>query len=114
MLAKCANPECVTEFRRIENGTLFRLENEQRCPSQHTFREYFWMCRGCSSGLTLRLNAAGRIRVAETTEPLAQQKEDSVDFVLLDRQYGMLLSQITLFQHHGQRHEKAEGGHQSL
>ena len=113
MLAKCANPECVRQFRRIENGTLFRLETESRCSSEHTFREYFWMCRGCSSGLTLRLNAAGGVRVAQTTEPLAQQK-DAVDFVLLDRQHGMLLSQITLFQHHGARHPTAEGGHQRL
>ena len=108
MLAKCANPACLTRFRYLESGTLFRLENE-RSSSDQTFREYFWLCRGCSHGLTLRLNAAGRLRVAEGNT-LPERGDDVLDFTVLDRQHGMLLSRVTLFRRRGRRQQKTEGG----
>ena len=109
MLAKCANPACLTRFRYLESGTLFRLENE-RSSSDQIFREYFWLCSGCSPGLTLRLNAEGRLRVAEGGRS-PDRGNDDLDFVVLDRQYGMLLSRVTLFRRSGRRHQKTEGGH---
>jgi hypothetical protein len=109
MLAKCANPACLTRFRYLESGTLFRLENEPQISSDQTFREYFWLCNGCSSGLTLRLNSAGRLRVAEGTT-LPERGDDIFDFVPLDRRFGMLLSRVTLFRRRGRRQEKTEGG----
>lgn len=109
MLAKCANPACLTRFRYLESGTLFRLENEARNSSDQTFQEYFWLCGGCSLGLTLRLNSAGRLRVAEGN-PLPDRGDDRLDFVVLDRQSGMLLSRVTLLRRRGRRHEYTEGG----
>ncbi|HTS07146.1 MAG TPA: hypothetical protein VMP68_16315 [Candidatus Eisenbacteria bacterium] len=109
MLAKCANPACSTRFRYLESGTLFRLENEARSSSDQAFREYFWLCGGCSSGLTLRLNAAGRLRVVEGG-PLPQRRDNDLDFVVLDRQHGMQLSRVTLLRRTGRRHENTEGG----
>ena len=109
MLAKCANHACLTRFRYLENGTLFRLESDPQKSSDHKFPEYFWLCRGCSPSLTLRLNGAGRIRVAKSSD-LQQPGDDGIDFVLLDRQNGTLLSRITLFQHRGRRQQKTEGG----
>jgi len=109
MLAKCANPACVARFRYLESGTLFRLENDPRTSDQ-IIREYFWLCSGCSSGLTLRLNEAGRVRIAEGSA-LPQRRDHDVDFVVLDRQCGMLLSRVTLFRRHCRRHERTEGGH---
>jgi len=107
MLAKCANPPCLMRFRYLESGTLFRLENEQSSSDQ-TFREHFWLCSDCSPGLTLRLNPAGRLRVAEgSTSP--ERGNDALDFVVLDRRHGMLLSRVTLFRRRGRRHEKTEG-----
>ena len=108
MLAKCANPACLTRFRYLENGTLFRLENEARSSSDRPFQEYFWLCGGCSPGLTLRLNAAGRLRVAKGNT-LPDRGDDRLDFVVLDRQFGMLLSRVTLFRRRGRRFEKTEG-----
>ena len=109
MLAKCANPACLMRFRYLESGTLFRLENEPGTSSDKTFQEYFWLCGECSLGMTLRLNGAGRLRVAEGN-PSRHRGDDRLDFVVLDRQYGMLLSRVTLLRRRGRRHENTEGG----
>ena len=109
MLGKCADPACLTQFRYLESGTLFRLENDPQTSADQTFREYFWLCGGCSPGLTLRLNAAGRLRVAEGST-LPKRGDNDLDFVVLDRRYGMQLSRVTLLRRSGRRHEKTEGG----
>lgn len=109
MLAKCANPACFTRFRYLESGTLFRLESDPRLSSGGVFREYFWLCRGCSSKLKLRLDETGTVCVSDTDDG-AQRGNEVGDLVLLDRQNGMLLSRISLFQHRGRRHEKPERG----
>src|SRR5215470_17682148 len=98
MLAKCANPACLTRFRYLESGTLFRLENDPRSSDQ-TFREYFWLCSGCSPELTLRLNATGRLRLAEGSTP--ERGDNDLDFVVLDRHCGILLSRVTLLRRRG-------------
>ncbi|HTR66007.1 MAG TPA: hypothetical protein VMH85_09545 [Terriglobales bacterium] len=65
MLHKCANPNCASPFRRLDEGKLFQVEIE---PSSYavlargvslrktrTSRqvERFWLCDKCSSLLTL-------------------------------------------------------------
>jgi len=107
MLAKCANPACFTRFRYLESGTLFRLESDPRLSSGGVFREYFWLCRGCSSNLTLQLDETGTVSVGESDDG-AQRGNDGGDLVLFDRQNGLLLSRILLFQDRSRRHEKPE------
>jgi hypothetical protein len=113
MLAKCANPACSTAFRYLENGTLFRLENDPWCASHTRVREYFWLCRGCSAALRLQLDDHGEIRVAPIGHP-PRCGEDGIDFVLLERQNGMLLSRITFLNPRVRRREKTEGGQLQL
>jgi hypothetical protein len=112
MLAKCANPACFTVFRYLEYGTLFRLENDPWCSSHARVREYFWLCRSCSTALRVQLDDQGNIRVAPVGHP-PRRGEDGLDFVLLDRQNGMLLSRITFFKPRGRR-ERIEGGELQL
>jgi hypothetical protein len=108
MLAKCANPSCSVPFRYLENGTLFRVETDPWCSSDGRFREYFWLCRTCSTTLTLRLDEFAGIRLESPGLPL-RRGEEGIDFVLLDRQNGMLLSRVTLFNYRGRRREKSKG-----
>ncbi len=110
MLTKCANPVCLTHFRYLESGTLFRYENDPRAAPDRTHREYFWLCRECSSSLTLRLDADGTVYVAEDGAEDRFPAGDSLDFVLLGRQNGMLLSRIKLFQTRVRRHDGNERG----
>ncbi len=109
MLAKCANPSCSTPFRYLDTGTLFRLESDPWCASDDKVREYFWVCKECSSTFTLRLDDSGKIRVASLQNPPGKA-EDGLDFILLDRQCGRLLSRITLFHHRANQNGKARGG----
>jgi hypothetical protein len=110
MLAKCANPACSTPFRYLETGTLFRLENDPWCSSSdNRSREYYWLCRGCSATLSLRLDDAARIKVAPLGEA-ARRGVDGFDFILLDRQKGMLLSRMILFDKRPRRRERSQGG----
>lgn len=109
MLAKCANPSCSTPFRYLENGTLFRLESDPWCASHQRCREFFWLCRSCSATLTLRLDEGANVRVAAAGNP-PRSGDDEFSFVLLDRQNGMLLSRVILFEHRGRQRAKAEGG----
>jgi hypothetical protein len=109
MLAQCANPSCSALFRYLENGTLFRLESDPWSTTDNRFREYFWLCRNCSATLSLRLDGNGKIRVVALGDP-PKRGEDGIDFILLDRQNGTLLSRITLFHHRGRRRERMEGG----
>jgi len=65
MLHKCANPNCASPFRRLEEGKLFQVELEPSSDllatrSGHSPRsrasrhvERFWLCDKCCSLLTL-------------------------------------------------------------
>lgn len=108
MLTKCANPICLTHFRYLENGTLFRYENDPRAAPDRTHREYFWLCGTCSTSLMLRLDVEGRVYVAEDEAEYRLPTGDGLDFVLLGRQNGMLLSRIKLFQTRARRHDVSE------
>jgi hypothetical protein len=68
MLVKCANPSCSASFLRLDEGTLFRLETEPTLGSKAQKIEYFWLCKYCSAGMTLRLGQDGSIVAAGPRE----------------------------------------------
>ena len=108
MLTKCANPVCLTHFRYLENGTLFRYENDPRAAPDQRHREYFWLCGNCSSSLTLRLDAQGKVYVTENEAEERVPGESGPDFEPLGRQQGMLLSRIRFFQTRSRRQDSGE------
>jgi hypothetical protein len=62
MLAKCANPSCSASFLRLQDGRLFLLETDLTPRSSKAKAgEYFWLCKGCSAGMTLRLAQDGGV-----------------------------------------------------
>jgi hypothetical protein len=66
MLAKCANPDCATEFKYFRHGRLFEFNvGDGACyntlpPQKGSTRELFWLCYECSRKLTLQC-AGGQI-----------------------------------------------------
>lgn len=110
MLTKCANPVCLTHFRYLERGTLFRYENDPRAAPDRAHREYFWLCGSCSSSLTMRLDAQGKVFVTEDEAEERPPGNGGPDFVLAGRQNGMLLSRIRFFQTRSRRHDINERG----
>ena len=64
MLDKCANSICLTPFRRLSQGKLFRVERKAfvaglagltptRRSRSRRHVEHYWLCDQCSSVLTL-------------------------------------------------------------
>ena len=63
MLHKCANPACLSPFRKLSQGKLFLVETEPReglegrranWRGQCSHRiEYYWLCDQCAFALTL-------------------------------------------------------------
>ena len=105
MLAKCSSPSCVAPFHYLEDGRLFRLENDPALRSSKSNRvEYFWLCHGCSSTMTLRLREDGTVVAALIPEPL-RGVPDGVALTLVDRKKGLLLRTVssTLPEHLGGR-----------
>jgi len=78
MVAKCANPTCVTLFRYLRGGKLFRVDPppysansasplpppaaEFKLTVRHS--EYFWLCEQCAKSMTLTSNQYGRSTIA--------------------------------------------------
>ena len=94
MLAKCVNPSCPAPFRYLEEGRLFRLESDRALGLPNRQKsEYFWLCSPCSRTMTLRLHEHGGVVVARFTEP-ALPAADRAEFILLDRQRGLLLTSL--------------------
>jgi hypothetical protein len=98
MLSKCSNPCCSVPFRYLRHGELFRLEADPKRRSGNPGRmEYFWLCGGCSSKMSLRISQDGRVM------PVMVPVVDSADFnqkgiTLVDRRDGLLLSQLGFAQ----------------
>lgn len=63
MLHKCANPSCLSPFRKLSQGKLFLVETEplQGFEARKAHRrgrishriEYYWLCDQCAFALTL-------------------------------------------------------------
>ena len=97
MLHKCANPACLTPFRKLSQGKLFLLETDPversdskraNWRSQGAHRvEYYWLCDQCAIALTLfyekgqgvvtvaRMNAARKAAAAAVRGADLSQRE---------------------------------------
>jgi hypothetical protein len=53
MVNRCANPVCRTEFRLLNSGDLYAIEE----PNGTT--EFVWICSNCASRFSLYLDPAG-------------------------------------------------------
>lgn len=94
MLAKCANPPCFASFRRLEWGTLFRLENDRiASQSRLATTEYYWLCPNCSQEMTLRIERKNGVKVVRLRGK-APCESESPRFVPLDRHDRLLLNGI--------------------
>jgi hypothetical protein len=113
MLAKCTNPKCSKPFRYLETGILFRLESDVQDSSGGINREYFWLCRGCSLSMSLRLDESDGVRVVQLTD-LSPGGEEEVDIHLVDRKQGMVLNRIRFFSHPVRKRDRAEGAQLQL
>ena len=71
MVAKCANPHCQVPFRYFRNGRLFKIElcdkfsgdREEQSRFRCRRAEFFWLCEGCSSNVTLVIHKAAVVVV---------------------------------------------------
>jgi len=106
MLAKCANPPCFASFRRLEWGTLFRLESDLvGSQSRLTTPEYYWLCPDCSQEMTLRIDRMNGVKVVSHRNK-APGENESPRFVPLDRHDGLLLNGVKFAGQHGRRHRR--------
>jgi hypothetical protein len=104
MLAKCANPGCSVTFRYLESGELFRLESDRTVSPVSSRREYFWLCRGCSNTMSLRLAENAVKVVAASDSP--SEVEDGIQIGLVDRQNGLVLNRIRFLKYRAHKRLK--------
>ena len=69
MLAKCANPKCVSVFRHLGDGQLFHVPRvgttsgpsgvfKKMCAIEH-----FWLCSKCAGIMTLEIDRHGKVEM---------------------------------------------------
>jgi hypothetical protein len=93
MLAKCTNPSCSASFRHLAEGGLFRLDTDLTLGPSTEAAEYFWLCKDCLAGMTLRLAQDGRVIATGLREALSSGAP--VPFVLVNREHGRLLRRVS-------------------
>jgi hypothetical protein len=106
MLGKCTNPSCSASFRYLEEGMLFRLETDrtQRLPNPKV-PEYYWLCRSCSTAMTLHISKEGKI--VTIALPLSvHDGSRGPDFIPSNRQKGLVLSGVSFST---ERHRRGTG-----
>jgi hypothetical protein len=96
MLAKCTNSSCFASFRRLDEGQLFQLENAQTVGASTNLTEYFWLCRDCSAGMTLRLSQDGRVLPTRLRE--ATYDSPQVALISLNRENGLCLRSVSFLR----------------
>jgi hypothetical protein len=107
MLAKCSNPSCDAVFRYLYDGRVFVLENDAAVgPLTFKRPEYFWLCKGCSSKMTLRLGEDAPV-VAMSLLHEIQEKADRAVLDSPDRRDGLTLRNISFPEHNGVRRKIA-------
>ena len=94
MLSKCSNPFCSAPFLHLRDGELFRLEADPKRRASRLGRlEYFWLCGGCSSKMSLRISQDGL--VLPVTRPAFERADfNQKGITLLDRRDGLRLSRL--------------------
>jgi len=77
MVSTCANHGCLAKFLYLHDGKLFSLESQPTSDSSVAGAvEYFWLCRKCSTTMTLVFDPGNGVRVtikpnvSKTTEPI--------------------------------------------
>ncbi len=94
MVAKCSNPVCSARFRRLKEGKLFRLETDPiLTPTTVKVKEYFWLCRGCSSTMTLHLGEDGKV----SPVLLPKVVQHGGEFISVNRRKGLLLREVSFW-----------------
>ncbi len=94
MLAKCTNASCSAVFRHLDEGRLFLLETEPTLGSSKAkATDYFWLCKDCSAGMTLRLAQDGRVIATGLREALRNGPQ--VAFASVNRKSGLLLRSVS-------------------
>jgi len=94
MIAKCSNPSCSTSFLYFKEGRLFRLEHDPTLGSKSNRVEYFWLCPGCSSTMTLRLREDGTVVTVLIPEPFRGVPEGGA-LTSAGRKKGLLLRSVS-------------------
>jgi hypothetical protein len=97
MLAKCANPSCSASFRHLRDGRLFLLETDRslRSPEANA-AEYFWLCTGCSAGMTLCLAQDGRVVATGLRKALRNGPQPAL--ISVNRENGLLLRRVSFLR----------------
>jgi hypothetical protein len=102
MLAKCTNHSCSASFRHLDEGRLFLLETDPIFGSTRAKEtEYFWLCKDCSAGMTLRLTPEGKVMAGGLSEAL--RRDPQVAFVSVNRENGVLLRSVNFLKGHASR-----------
>jgi len=60
MVAKCANPECSTQFRYLREGRLFAIPTSSprsRKANPNGSVEFAWLCNECAARFWVRFDA---------------------------------------------------------
>jgi hypothetical protein len=103
MLTKCMNPSCFRPFLHLDQGRLFRLDADPTLRSSETTRtEYFWLCESCSSLMTLRLAADGKVTTTGLQESLRDDPQAA--FLSVNSKSGLFLRSVAFF---GEEHARA-------
>jgi hypothetical protein len=72
MLSKCANPDCSTTFRYLNEGKLYLIDPKaalirhgvravKYASSSH---EYFWLCSSCCRHMMIQIDGHLEVKVA--------------------------------------------------
>lgn len=94
MLSQCSNSLCSAVFRYLHDGKVFVLQNDPAARVHQSKREYFWLCRDCSSKMTLRLGDDRRV-LPVLLPHAVQHKPDSVASFSRDRKAGLILHSLS-------------------
>jgi hypothetical protein len=78
----------------FKEGRLFRLEREPTFGSKSNRVEYFWLCPGCSSTMTLRLSENGTV-VTVLIPELFRGVPEGLALTSVDRKKGRLLRSVS-------------------
>lgn len=110
MLAKCANPSCSASFHYLQEGRLFRLEDDPELTpsvnpyaSSHGRVEYFWLCTRCSELMALHLGQDGTVVPVSLPDCAHRNPKD---FAIISRHKDKLLRSVTFARSRGEGHSE--------
>jgi len=95
---RCNSSRRLWHFsHHLTEGRLFLLESDPTFRSSKTKApEYFWLCKGSSTGMTLRLVQNGKVTATGLREALRNGPQ--VAFASVNRQNGLLLRSVNFLR----------------